>query len=58
MKNPVSDILQSLSKNESGATLVEYVIAISLAVSIGTVSLATLATVINSNVGEAEATMQ
>ncbi|WP_169641014.1 Flp family type IVb pilin [Roseobacter ponti] len=47
-----------LVKNEFGATLVEYGIAISLAVTVGVIALGALSGAINTNLGEAEATMQ
>ena len=47
--------LKQVARCDAGATLVEYGIAISLAVAVGIAGLTALGAAINGNMGEAEA---
>lgn len=49
--------LKMLRSDESGVTLVEYGIALILAVSVGGLALSTLATAVDGEMGDAEAVM-
>ncbi len=53
-----SKIFAKLRRDTSGATLVEYGIALVLAVIVGTAGLITLAGTINGNLEEASASME
>ena len=53
MRNVLVSILSRLCRHEKGATLVEYGVAIVLALIVGTVALIGLAGQINANLDEA-----
>jgi pilus assembly protein Flp/PilA len=57
MKISLNTLFARFIRNEEGATLVEYGIAIVLAVTVGTGALLTLATAIETNMDEATTTM-
>lgn len=52
MKTNAKSIAQQLVKSDSGATLVEYGIAISLAVAVGVAGLTALGGAVSANINE------
>lgn len=53
MNNKFKALLARFGRNDEGATLVEYGIALGLAVALGSAALATLATDVGGRMGEA-----
>jgi len=54
MKTTLIKLLARLRRDEKGVTLVEYGIAITLAVAVGTVALTNLGDAVSDKMGEAE----
>lgn len=55
MKTFMIKTFTRLNKDEKGVTLVEYAIALTLAVAVGATALTTLGTAVDAEMGEAEA---
>ena len=58
MRFTLKSLVARFAKDERGATLVEYGIAVVLAVIVGTVGLIGLGNQVNNNMGTADAAMQ
>lgn len=57
MTNFLKNTFARFAKDEKGVTLVEYGIALTLAVVVGATALTTLATAVDGEMGQAEAVM-
>lgn len=58
MRNALVNTFARLRKDEKGVTLVEYGIALVLAIAVGTLLFTQLATQVNANIGAAATVMQ
>ena len=57
MRSTLKGLMARFSRDEKGATLVEYGIAVVLAVIVGTGGLITMASQVNENMGASQAAM-